>query len=40
MTYEDLREMFAKAETAEQFAEIARLEAEMLGGPWFDGREG
>lgn len=33
----DLRDRFYSAETAEQFAEIARLEAEILGGPFFKG---
>lgn len=33
-----LRDRFYRAETAEEFAEIARIEAEILGGPFFDGR--
>ena len=38
MTKQELTERFWKAETAEEIAEICRLEAEMNGGPWFDDR--
>jgi hypothetical protein len=30
-----LRDRMDRAETAEEFAEIARLEAEALGGPFY-----
>ncbi len=30
MTFQDLQQMFEKAETGEQFAEICRLEAELI----------
>jgi len=30
-----LQEMFRKAETAEQFAEVCRLEAELNNGPFY-----
>lgn len=35
ITHEKLREMAARAETGEQFAEIAFLEAVMNNGPFY-----
>ncbi len=35
MTMQDLRDRLNRAETAEEHAEICRLEAEMLGGPFW-----
>jgi hypothetical protein len=34
-----LRDRMATAETGEQFAEVARLEAELLGGPFYGASE-
>lgn len=36
MTERQLKDMLRKAETAEQVAEVCRLETVMKGGPWFN----
>ncbi len=34
-TVQELRDLFYRAETAEEQAEICRLEAELMGGPFW-----